>query len=68
MTTFVSDYRCDLCGGQLGLMSRIDHPASVFEHVETKDCLRVLASKLAQAQEDIRALEYRLNRNGVGQL
>ena len=63
MTTTTTEYHCTICGGRdLGdnwIVRGVPHGR--FEHVDAMDCVRVLASKLAQAQEDIRAINYRLN-------
>ena len=67
MATYSQQWACAICGGS-GFMVRVSTHDGRTEHVDPIECLRVLASKLAQAQEDIRALEYRLNRSGVGQL
>lgn len=65
MTTYTpSMYNCAICGG-VGLLVRVSAHDGQAEHVDALECVRVLASKLAQAQEDIRALEYRLNWAGI---
>lgn len=71
MTTITTEYHCAICGGEPwkdGLRTDlgIGGAATDLVHREVRDCVRVLASKLAQAQEDIRELQYKLNRAGVG--
>lgn len=60
MTTYTTAYHCAICGGD-GFLVRVSTHDGRTEHVDALECIRVLASKLAQAQEDIRTLEYRMN-------